>query len=93
MSVRWSVKSEEVHRSRASWVGEKPRDGGKALLDEAFNFVRKNKQPGRLVVDFGIGGSISMLEFEQKERIPSPVAEFDSDDDEEKNEGNPNSSS
>ena len=77
MSVRWSVRSEEVHRSKATWIGDKPKDGGKSLLDEAFNFVRTNKQPGRLIVDFGTGGSISMLEFEQKERIPSPVAEYD----------------
>ena len=73
MSVRWSVKSEEVHRSKAIWVGEKPKDGGKRLLDEAFNFIRKNRQPGRLIVDFGIGGSLSTLEFEQKERIASPI--------------------
>jgi hypothetical protein len=81
MAVRWTVRSEEVHRSKATWVGEKPRDGGKSLLDEAFEFIHKNQQPGRLVVDFGIGGSVSMLEFEQKGRVPSPPAEFDAEDD------------
>jgi hypothetical protein len=80
MSTRWTVRSEEVHRSKAIWVGDKPRDGGKALLDEAFNFVRANQTPGRLIVDFGTGGSISQLEFEQKERIPSPVADFETED-------------
>lgn len=85
MGVRWTVRSEEVHHSKATWVGEKPRDGGKILLLEAFDFVRTNKTPGRLIVDFGPGGAISVLEFEQKERIPSPVAEYDSDDEEKEN--------
>lgn len=80
MSVRWSVRSEEVHYSTATWVGLKPADGGKSLLDEAFDFVRANKQAGRLVVDFGLGGSISRLVYEQKERVPSPAVEFDADE-------------
>lgn len=73
MSVRWTVRSEEVHRSTATWMGEKPRDGGKALLLEAFDFIHENKQPGRMIVDFGTGGSVSRLEYEQKESVPSPA--------------------
>jgi hypothetical protein len=75
MAVTWKVKSEEVHRSRATWNGDKPRDGGKALLLEAFDWVRANRQAGRMTVDFGIGGSVSALEFEQRESIAPPFTE------------------
>lgn len=71
----WSVKSEKVHHSRAVPVGAKPRDGGESLLLEMFHWIRENRQSGRLVVDFGTGGSISSAEFEQKERIASPTAD------------------
>ncbi len=80
MSVRWTVKSKEVHTSKAIWIGEKPKDGGVSLLLEALAWARDNKQCGRMTLDLGTGGSISNLEFEQSEMVPSPVAEFDADD-------------
>ena len=75
MPVTWKVKSEEVHRSRATWNGDKPKDGGKALLLEAFDWVRANRQSGRMIVDFGTGGSVSALEFEQRKTISPPFME------------------
>lgn len=83
MAVKWQVKSEEVHHSRATWNGDKPKDGGRALLLEAFDWVRANKEPGRMIIDFGTGGSVSALEFEQRERVPSPPFEFETDGNEE----------
>ena len=81
MSIRWSVKSKEVHTSKAVWIGEKPKDGGVSLLLEALAWARKEKQPGKMTLILGTGGSISALEFEQTEGIPTPVAEFDADED------------
>ena len=72
MSVAWFVKSEIVHHSRASWEGAKPKDGGRSLLLEMFEWIRENKTPGRMIVDFGTGGSVSCAEFEQRERTETP---------------------
>jgi hypothetical protein len=77
MAVSWQVKSETVHHSKATWVGSKPRDGGFALLKEAFEWIRDNRTPGKLVVNFGTGGSVSDLEFEQREAAVTPEAEED----------------
>ena len=75
MAVEWYVKSEIIHHSKAAWVGAKPKDGGRSLLLEMFEWIRENKTPGRMIVDFGTGGSVSCAEFEQKEPTASPVAE------------------
>jgi hypothetical protein len=72
MAVEWQVKSEAVHRSKATWSGPKPRDGGLSLFMEAFEWIRGNRTPGKMVINFGTGGSISDLEFHQIEVIPSP---------------------
>jgi hypothetical protein len=73
--VEWQVKSEIVHHSKASWVGAKPRDGGFSLLQEMFEWIRQNKTPGKMVVHFGIGGSVSCAEFEQTETTATPEVE------------------
>jgi len=80
MSVRWTVKSKEVHTSKATWIGEKPKDGGIALLLEALQWARENKQTGQMTLNLGTGGSISDLTFTQSEEVPSPAAEFDAED-------------
>ena len=80
MAVRWTVKSKEVHTSKAIWIGEKPRDGGESLVLEALRWARENKQPGQVVINLGTGGSVSDLQFVQSEDVPSPVAELDTDE-------------
>ena len=77
MAVRWTVRSKEVHTSKAVWIGEKPKDGGVALLLEALAWARNEKQTGKMTLVLGVGGAIRDLEFEQTEVVPSPVAEFD----------------
>lgn len=90
MSVKWAVKSEKVHSSIATWEGPRDRDGGKALLNEAFDFVHEHKQAGRMTIDFGIGGSISSLRYEQRERTDTPARELSIDEVEEIVKGNGN---
>lgn len=75
MAVHWTVKSEAVHTSKATWVGPKPRDGGFALLKEAFDWARHNRTPGQMVVNFGTGGSVSDLSFVQSEPTTTPDTE------------------
>lgn len=79
MSVRWTITSKEVHVSKATWIGEKPKDGGLSLLFEALKWARDEKQHGKMTLNLGTGGTISDLQFEQSEVIPSPVAEFDTE--------------
>ena len=43
----------------------KKDDGGKSLLIEAFELIRKERQVGKLTAQFGVGGSISALCFEE----------------------------
>lgn len=80
MAVRWTVRSREVHISKATWVGEKPKDGGLSLLHEALAWARNEKQTGKMTLNLGTGGTISDLTFEQSESVPSPVQEFDTEE-------------
>jgi hypothetical protein len=80
MPVQWTTKSREVHTSRAIWVGAKPKDGGVALLLEALEWARHNRQAGKMTLNLGTGGSISDIEFEQAELIATPPADEDEDD-------------
>lgn len=77
MTVEWNTRSETVHHSKATLVGSKPKDGGFALIKEAFEWIRANRTPGRLVVNFGTGGSASDLTFEQREPAVTPEADED----------------
>lgn len=77
MPVEWNTKSETVHHSKATLVGTKPRDGGFALIKEAFDWIHANRTPGKLTVNFGTGGSASDLTFEQREPAVTPEAEDD----------------
>lgn len=50
-------------------TGDKRNDGGRGLLVELFDFIREEKQVGKLTVQFGVGGSISSLVFEEIENV------------------------
>lgn len=49
---------------------EKRSDGGRALLLELFDDVHTDGRVGKLTAQFGVGGSISSLKFEEVENIP-----------------------
>lgn len=67
--MRTSTRSTVTHKTTLS-AEEKPTDGGRALLIEAFDFIRSEKQVGKLTAQFGPGGSISSLAFEETDTIP-----------------------
>ena len=58
------TKSSVTHRTIIT-AEVKKEDGGRSLLCEAFDFIRKEKQVGKLTAQFGVGGSISSLSFEE----------------------------
>jgi len=55
-------------------------DGGQKWLNESFKAIHLNSQVGTLTVQFGLGGSICAMKFEEKEVIPQKNIEFASDD-------------
>lgn len=62
------TKSFVTHRT-ALTADPKLPDGGRALLIEGFDFIRSTRSVGKLVAQFGIGGSISSLVFEETDSI------------------------
>ena len=76
-----STKSVVTHTTAVT-AEEKRTDGGRALLIELFDDIRADKRVGKLTANFGVGGSIASLQFEEIEKIaqaeievspPSPV--------------------
>lgn len=66
--MKTSTRSIVTHRTRVT-SEDKRTDGGRALLLEVFDDVHGDGRMGRMIVDFGVGGSISSLIFEETEAI------------------------
>ncbi len=75
--MKTSTRSHVIHRTNIS-ADQKPDDGGRKLLLEAFDFIRSEKQVGKLTAQFGPGGSISSLLFEETTAIAQRDIEVDS---------------
>ena len=74
-----------VHHVTTVTSDAKSKDGGRALLLELFDDLRADQRRGKLTAQFGPGGSISSLTFEETEYIrqseievapPSPVVHY-----------------
>ena len=63
-----TTKSTVTHKTIIT-ADAKKDDGGRSLLIEAFDFIRMEKQVGKLTAQFGVGGSISALCFEEVSTI------------------------
>lgn len=66
--MKTQTRSFITHKTTLT-ADEKKPDGGRALLLEAFDFIRQEKQVGKLTAQFGVGGSISSLVFEETDSI------------------------
>lgn len=66
--MKTSTRSIVTHRTAVA-AEEKRADGGRSLLLELFDDVHGDKRVGRLTAQFGVGGSISSLTFEETEVI------------------------
>jgi hypothetical protein len=73
--MKMVTRTQAVHKTTITAEDKKP-DGGRALLIEAFDFIRSERQVGKLTAQFGIGGSISSLVFEESESIPQKDIEI-----------------
>ena len=66
--MKTSTKSVVTHRTIVT--SETPvKDGGRALILELVDDIRSDGRPGKLTAQFGIGGSLSSLIFEESETI------------------------
>ena len=74
--MKTSTRSVVTHSTVVSADG-KQLDGGRALLLELFDDLRSDKRVGKLTAQFGVGGSISHLQFEESETIPQREIEVE----------------
>lgn len=72
--MKTSTRSTVTHRTTVTSEARRD-DGGRALLLELFDDIRGDKRVGRLTAQFGVGGSISALTFEETESIPQSSIE------------------
>ncbi len=63
-----TTRSTVTHRTQVR-SEQKAEDGGRSLLLELFDDVRGDKREGTLTAQFGPGGSIRLLTFEETELI------------------------
>lgn len=66
--MKTSTRSTVTHRTAVT-SDTKTADGGRALLMELFDDLRNDKRVGKLTAQFGPGGSIASLVFEETENI------------------------
>lgn len=70
------TRSKVVHTTTITSEG-KNGDGGRALLLELFDDLHSDRRVGKLVAQFGVGGSIASLQFEETESIPQQQIEVE----------------
>jgi hypothetical protein len=51
-------------------LGDRIKDGGRKFFNEVLDLIQKNQQVGTLTIQFGTGGSVSTVAFEEKQLIP-----------------------
>jgi hypothetical protein len=73
--MQTQTKSVVTHKTSIT-ADVKKDDGGRSLLMESFDFIRKEKQVGKLTAQFGVGGSISSLYFEESSTIAQKDIDF-----------------
>lgn len=63
--------SKVLHRTVLSWEWEPGhhRDRGEKFLASVLKLIRDERQIGRLTIDFGVGGGVSSVVFEETESI------------------------
>jgi hypothetical protein len=76
MAVNMKTASCVVHKTTITADGAPRKDGGRQLLLDAFDSINEEGQVGTLTAHFGVGGSISSLQFEERKSVPQSAIEF-----------------
>lgn len=74
--MRTQTRSTVTHKTTVTSDAKKD-DGGRSLLLELFDDIRSDKRVGKLTAQFGVGGSISSLVFEETETIAQKEIEVE----------------
>lgn len=76
--MKTSTRSTVTHKTTVT-SEVKRDDGGRALLLELFDDIRGDRRVGKLTAQFGVGGSISSLTFEETASIRQEDIEVEPD--------------
>lgn len=76
--MKTSTRSTVTHKTTCT-SEVKRDDGGRSLLLELFDDVRMDRRVGKLTAQFGVGGSISSLTFEETANIKQEDIQVDPD--------------
>ena len=74
--MKTSTRSIVTHKTTVT-PEVKREDGGRWLLLELFDDVHGDKRVGKMTAQFGVGGCISSLIFEETEAIPQAEIEVE----------------
>ena len=79
MPITTRTTSKATHRTVLTYTpafGER-QDKGKKFASDAVDLVQKNGNPGRLIVEFGVGGGVSSVVFEETQGISQRDIQYD----------------
>jgi hypothetical protein len=75
MAIKTRTTTQAVHRTIVTAEGTK-NSGGRDLLLETHDLIHSEKNVGQLTVQYGVGGCISSVVFEERETIAQKDIEF-----------------
>ena len=75
MAITTRTTTKATHRTILTYTpefGERTDSlsRGKKFVNEAYDVIQQAGNPGRLIVDFGIGCGVSSVAFEETQTIP-----------------------
>lgn len=72
MPIITRTTTKATHRTVLKYTHDRflREDKGRSFLNEALDMVQAAGNPGRLIVDCGIGGGVSSIVFEETQTVP-----------------------
>lgn len=79
MPISSRTTTQAIHKTALTYTAEPghQKDGGRKFLLEVFDLIRENKQVGALTVNFGVGGGVGTIVFEERHAIAQADISFD----------------
>lgn len=80
MPITTRTSSKATHRTALTYVpdfGERIADKGKNFVNQAYDLVRSAGNPGRIIVECGLGGGVSSIVFEETQTISQRDIDYD----------------
>jgi hypothetical protein len=79
MPITTRTQTKATHRTTLTYIpdfGER-KDKGKKFAHDAIDLVQKNDTAGRLIIEFGLGGGVSSVVFEETQAISQRDIQYD----------------